>query len=199
MYKKARCTCRVVVLVIKPIVFLTFPLPSSSWFRKVPIVKSRTRPAGRIGDFRNFLIVFTKNPYLLPYIWHRSIFFWLNTRRVLLNSLHENVLWCDQFNNLLCKGSACFDRPGLKKKKKKQRLIALFTSNVMYIYLEAWFTRHQICHQDLLVLKVNLSNTKLPAWFLILASLLDRGMQRVNFWLPLRTILCWIKVYFGAV
>ena len=198
MYKKARCTCRVVVLVIKPIVFLTFPLPSSSWFRKVPIVKSRTRPAGRIGDFRNFLIVFTKNPYLLPYIWHRSIFFWLNTRRVLLNSLHENVLWCDQFNNLLCKGSACFDRPGLKK-KKKQRLIALFTSNVMYIYLEAWFTRHQICHQDLLVLKVNLSNTKLPAWFLILASLLDRGMQRVNFWLPLRTILCWIKVYFGAV
>ena len=68
MYKKARCTCRVVVLVIKPIVFLTFPLPSSSWFRKVPIVKSRTRPAGRIGDFRNFLIVFTKNPYLLPYI-----------------------------------------------------------------------------------------------------------------------------------
>ena len=85
------------------------------------------------------------------------------------------------------------------KKKKKQRLIALFTSNVMYIYLKAWFTRHQICHQDLLVLKVNLSNTKLPAWFLILASLLDRGMQRVNFWLPLRTIFCWIKVYFGAV
>ena len=35
MYKKAGCTCRVVVLLIKPIVFLTFPLPSSSWFHKV--------------------------------------------------------------------------------------------------------------------------------------------------------------------
>ena len=30
--------------------------------------KVRTRPAGRIGDFGNFLIVFTKSPYLLPYI-----------------------------------------------------------------------------------------------------------------------------------
>ena len=30
--------------------------------------KVRTRPAGRIDDFRNFLIVFTKSSYLLPYI-----------------------------------------------------------------------------------------------------------------------------------
>ena len=34
--------------------------------------KLRTRPAGRIGDFWNFWIVFTrvftKSPYLLPYI-----------------------------------------------------------------------------------------------------------------------------------
>ena len=37
MYKKARCTCKVVVLLIKHIAFLTFPLPSPSWFRKVPI------------------------------------------------------------------------------------------------------------------------------------------------------------------
>ena len=36
--------------------------------------------------------------------------------------------------------------------------------------------------------KLNLSNTKNPAWFFILASLLDRGMQRVN-WLPPRTIV----------
>ena len=68
------------------------------------------------------------------------------------------------------------------------------------VYLKGWFTRHQICHQDLLVLKVNLSNTKNLAWFLILASLLDRGMQRVNFWMPwLRTIVWCIKLYFGAV
>ena len=30
--------------------------------------KMRSRPTGRIGDFRNFFIVFTKSPYLLPYI-----------------------------------------------------------------------------------------------------------------------------------
>ena len=35
----------------------------------------RTRPAGRIGDFGNFLIVLTKSPLLLPYISHRSRFF----------------------------------------------------------------------------------------------------------------------------
>ena len=35
MYKKARCTCRLVVLLIKRIALLTFPLPSPSRFRKV--------------------------------------------------------------------------------------------------------------------------------------------------------------------
>ena len=34
------------------------------WF----LSKVRTRPAGRIGEFGNFFIVFTKSPYLLPYI-----------------------------------------------------------------------------------------------------------------------------------
>ena len=38
MYKKA---CRVVVLLIKPIVFLTYPLPSSSWFGKVPNISDQ--------------------------------------------------------------------------------------------------------------------------------------------------------------
>ena len=45
--------------------------------------------------------------------------------------------------------------------------------------------------------KVNLSNTKNPAWFFILASLLDRGIQRVN-WLPPRTIVArvFLKIIF---
>ena len=30
--------------------------------------KLRTRPAGGVGDLGNFFIVFTKSPYLLPYI-----------------------------------------------------------------------------------------------------------------------------------
>ena len=35
---------------------------------------------------------------------------------------------------------------------KKQRLIVLFTSDVMKkVYLKGWFTRHQISRQDLLV------------------------------------------------
>ena len=37
MYKKAWCTCKVIVLQIKPIVFLTFSLPSASLDLKVPI------------------------------------------------------------------------------------------------------------------------------------------------------------------
>ena len=37
MYKKVRCTCEVVVLLIKPIVFLTFSLSSASSDLKVPI------------------------------------------------------------------------------------------------------------------------------------------------------------------
>ena len=36
MYKKAWCTCKVVVLLIKPIVFLTFSLPSASLDLKGP-------------------------------------------------------------------------------------------------------------------------------------------------------------------
>ena len=40
MYKKAWCTCKVVVLLIKPIVFLTFSLPSASLDLKVPNNKS---------------------------------------------------------------------------------------------------------------------------------------------------------------
>ena len=45
--------------------------------------------------------------------------------------------------------------------------------------------------------KVNLSNTKNPAWFFILASRLDRGMQHVN-WLPPRTLVArvFLKIIF---
>ena len=36
MYKKARYTCRFVVLLNKPVVFLTFSLPSPSSLLKLP-------------------------------------------------------------------------------------------------------------------------------------------------------------------
>ena len=38
MYKKVRCTCEIAVLLIKPIIFLTFSLSSASLDLKVPIV-----------------------------------------------------------------------------------------------------------------------------------------------------------------
>ena len=38
MYKKVCCTCEVVVLLVKPIVFLTFLLWSASLDVKVPII-----------------------------------------------------------------------------------------------------------------------------------------------------------------
>ena len=38
MYKKACCTCRIVVLPIQTIAFLTFSLSSPSWYVKVPYI-----------------------------------------------------------------------------------------------------------------------------------------------------------------
>ena len=46
MYKKARCTCKFVVLLNKPVAFLTFSLPSPSSllnFLSVPIMRTRER------------------------------------------------------------------------------------------------------------------------------------------------------------
>ena len=54
--------------------------------------KVRTHPGGRIGGFGNFLIVFTKSPYLLPYIWQRRIFFWLKTRCIFFMKTFDNVI-----------------------------------------------------------------------------------------------------------
>ena len=62
MYKKAGCTCKVVVLLIKPIVFwffLTFSLPSASLDLKVPISEltkqdgTKKRTAKRLCDKRD--------------------------------------------------------------------------------------------------------------------------------------------------
>ena len=129
-----------------------------------------------------------------------------------------------QCYNLFCKGSACFDVVDIEwvqivlqnceklqndraKKEQilskvcmiKKGLIVLFTGDVLR---KSMFKRLVYTPPDSsprFTSKLNLSNTKNPAWFFILASLLlDRGMERVN-WLPPRTIVCFIKLYFGAV
>ena len=76
-------------------------------------------------------------------------------------------------------------------------LIVLFTSDLMK---KSIFKRLVYTLPDLspkFTSKLNLSNTKDPARFSLLASLLDRGIQRVNC-LPSRTIVCFIKLYFGT-
>ena len=131
-----------------------------------------------------------------------------------------------QCYNLLCKGSACFDRRGywmsanclakivkncriigLNRARKEQilsevcmikkGLIVLFTWDVLrkskfkrLVYTPPGSSPRFTC-------KLNLPNTKNPAWFFILASLLDRGVQRVN-WLPPRTIVArvFLKIIF---
>ena len=51
MYKKAWCTCKVVVLLMKPIVFLTISLPSASLDLEVPILTAtQTLKSEPIGN-----------------------------------------------------------------------------------------------------------------------------------------------------
>ena len=55
MYKKVWCTCKVVVLLIKPIVVLTFSLRSTSLDLKVPIL------AGKRDSQRHSTTTFSEN------------------------------------------------------------------------------------------------------------------------------------------
>ena len=67
------------------------------------------KPAGRVGDFGSFLNFFAKSP-LLPCIPHRSRLFWLNSSDTMeFSSWKRFIMWL--LSKLLCKGSACFDRP----------------------------------------------------------------------------------------
>ena len=77
-------------------------------------------------------------------------------------------------------------------KKGRKEKFCLYDKKSMFkrlVYTPPDLSRRFTC-------KVNLSNTKNPAWFYILASLLDRGMEGVN-WLPPRTIMCFMKLYSG--
>ena len=66
MYKKVWCTCKVVVLLIKPIVFLTFSLSSASLDLKVPITSHSPKfQICPLGSHRNFACV--KTPLFKPF------------------------------------------------------------------------------------------------------------------------------------
>ena len=107
--------------------------------------------------------------------------------------------------NLSCKIEKNCRIIGLNKAKKnkfcprsvKKGLIVPFTWDVMR---KSMFKRLVYTPPDSsprYTCKVKLSNTKYPVWFFILASLLDRGKQRVN-WRPPRAIVArvFLKIIF---
>ena len=118
---------------------------------------------------------------------------WKLKKIIILENIESNELSL-VFSKIVSKG-LCWDKVwGISILPSCTPIRGIYRKSL----LKGWVTRHQIYHQDLLECKVNLSNTKNPAWFFILASLLDRGMERVN-WLPPRTIVCFRKLYFVAV
>ena len=99
---------------------------------------------------------------------------------------------------MFCKKSKCFDRPDYwisticPAKSEKNRImseVCKFTKNTASLVLftsDAMYKKYKwlpYTSSDLLArfCKVNLSNTKNSVWFFILASLLDKGMQPINY------------------
>ena len=100
MYKKAWCTCKIVVLLIKPIAFVAFPLPSPSSDLKVPNV-SYSHPTYHVNAIKLIWeIVWTGGlPHLsrLPHLFGVPH---LHVNRPLL----DKRLWCSGHKKyLLCK------------------------------------------------------------------------------------------------
>ena len=152
-------------------------------------------PAARMGDFENFLNVLVKSP-LLPLAAYHIGADCSDWTVPTWNSLHENVLWCGQFYKLECKGSACYIVLNIGNECnlfckivkncilsevcmiKKQRLIVLFTSGVIYKrYKRPAYTPPALAR----FYEVNLSNTNNSAWLFILACLSGKGMQNINY------------------
>ena len=100
MYKKAWCTCKIVVLLIKPIAFVAFPLPSPPSDLKVPNV-SYSHPTYHVNAIKLIWeIVWTGGlPHLsrLPHLFGVPH---LHVNRPLL----DKRLWCSGHKKyLLCK------------------------------------------------------------------------------------------------
>ena len=124
-----------------------------------------------------FLKVSLKAHYYPTYHKGADCSYW--TDPTLLNSLHENLLKSSQFHNLLCKGSACFDRPKYRMTYNLSCKIVknCILSDVCMIKTAPHSTVYFTCKKknkrllytppDLLARFwiVNLSNAKKPAWF----------------------------------
>ena len=133
----------------------------------------------------------------------------MQRKRVLLSSwiLNECKLSCKIVKNcrIICLNRAKKEHILSEVCMIKKGLIVLFTWDVLRksMFKRLVYSLYTPPDSSLrFTCKLNLSNAKNPAWFFILASVWDRGMQRVN-WLPPRTIvarvLCFLKLYFGVV
>ena len=99
MYKRAWCTCKMVVLLIKPIAFLKFSLPSPSWDLKVPIseLKQQWRRRLRKRHLKSEVVfpqTLSRLFHLVQFVKCWQIFLELNSKRLYRSSEKEEDSLC---------------------------------------------------------------------------------------------------------
>ena len=99
MYKKSWCNCKVVVLLIKPIVclfvfFLTFSLPSASLDLKVPFNETSSFVPLRL-DLTKF-----QKGLGFPFSWRSRVSFSTYVQRALLQSFLTELFSCRYFSQM---------------------------------------------------------------------------------------------------
>ena len=95
MYKKVWCTCEVVVLIIKPIVFLTFSLSSASLDLKVPNKDIKIRRCGRQRERKKtigFISTITLHVHHRSFVHFFPLFCTTTTWKCLISRFIEYVV-----------------------------------------------------------------------------------------------------------
>ena len=132
MYKKAWCTCKIVVLLIKPIVFVAFPLPSPSSDLKVPsteLLKQQLRRRlqkrqlnwGKVALLQTWSRLF----HLVQFVKFWQFFLELNLKRLNRSSgkgkgKENRCLAAFLFLSRLKLGMSCSDGKDRNVQKKKK-------------------------------------------------------------------------------
>ena len=130
MYKKAWCTCKIVVLLIKPIVFVAFPLPSPSSDLKVPnteLLKQQLRRRlqkrplnwGKVALLQTWSRLF----HLVQFVKFWQFFLELNLKRLYRSSgkgKENRCLAAFLFLSRLKLGMSCSDGKDRNVQKKKR-------------------------------------------------------------------------------
>ena len=99
MYRKAWCTCKIVVLLIKPIAFVAFPLPSPSSDLKVPNKQQRRRQLQKRHSKVNSRCFNLYGAYSISFNSWWQIFLELNCKRLYQSSGIEKERRCPVFTS----------------------------------------------------------------------------------------------------